>query len=1476
MNDIETNLDILVRSIVDEASAKNAPKKITKLILGALKDGYIEIPATISTDEFKNDKIGRKLKKAQTDFLTQWKKMSNEGFSSSEEELDSFVKKYTTYRKLLNKHAPDSQQNAILTSLGLNNVMQNYTKAMKQAKVMTNKLVAGINTEVEKGLKNTSGKNKKRYPVEIIKKASEQWLQEVKGKRFKGKIPLGPNRLGSRAPIGLPTNVGIDAGRTDDRSSRLSEFSGHPSRFASMQAKDKRNAYSKEKESLETQLYVTQKELNAEIEKRHQEDKIQGKNKNNFTGPELAKQLRISLTKNVLPTYLKTLQTSEDSTETRNLQDQIFNTLDTISKLNKKAGDATFKEVLNTIDITMKKLGFTTFGKIGGTEGGDKTAKSYDPKIVDVLQGFFEKVVEKEDEINKELTELTKLQDKEQKRKTYLDIKSEANKLIAAVNSGKNLDELIQVNEKQYTQAKSSNVADRVDSAKEKQINESIKDTTEQNKEINLENAKTGTDTDKKTNELIEAAGHPDLSNIGDLFKDMMCPCETVLQEILAEIRSGLTINRHPKQVGTKQTSFKTDTLEGWLAKTDQIIENSVERLREKLEFVPKKENNISEFYGSKTQEEIERLRAQRLSTYGFSDSTSPLGIGDKLQIYRRKLLWGKATENPFANLKLTDSMNDVDINNITKALQDTIQKNMFSAQTGGGFKNVIGAAFGYLGMPSLEKSRAEADAANQMMANIRDIMQDMLQDILTKESDLRGLQKEGKGSSDEAMLLSAQLEERKLALRGTVADMAAFNDELDQADGKLSKFFKKFMFLSPELRSQNKIISNINSGLDKNGKALKFQKRTAEVLNYSFQLMARNVGQMWKRWMLQLNPITQIRKAFQDFMSYDIKWQRTMNVIKYNIRAILKPFMQWLAQSFVNVIGFVDIISQKIQKAFGNVPISLFDQTTANMEKMAEELQNVTAGFDELHDIGSDNTGANDLFGEIYKPQLSKEWEDIANNIGDIVGNISKFISENWTALLNTLLGIFLGWKLLKIAGPILLKALTGDLSTGLFGANGLFGKIGNAIGKVFGKELYTGMNGSTVTLGKLAGGLTLVAGGTLLATKNAEALGKNWQDLNSKQQALGVGFSGLASGAAGLGAVMLGASGPVGWAVAGGVALGSLLIGMAQTQDGLKSLEEETKALAEAQQIAQLANDNYLISLDNLTITVENLEKIERETGLSGKALAEQVKNGELAIENMTSAQLRCYNAYVKNEEMIKQNKKAIEEKTEADKNAMLQALRVEAVNAKEAQSYEILRDKVVKAWEDQVISATEAGEILSRTLASADRETQQVFGENIPNEILECYNPKKYESGMRKFGDAWTNFWSGISNWWNGLWSGISDWWNGLWGNHTSSSTVTVPKYEQGTNYVPNNGLAYLHQGEAVIPRKYNQPYQQGMSSEERMYLQQMMNTMRSLDNTMKEGINVNGEFRQRGSDLVAVVNKTNSQTGSDLLSNVSYAR
>lgn len=160
-----------------------------------------------------------------------------------------------------------------------------------------------------------------------------------------------------------------------------------------------------------------------------------------------------------------------------------------------------------------------------------------------------------------------------------------------------------------------------------------------------------------------------------------------------------------------------------------------------------------------------------------------------------------------------------------------------------------------------------------------------------------------------------------------------------------------------------------------------------------------------------------------------------------------------------------------KIQEAFGFTPISLFDQKNANeFKKTYEEITSVTASFDELHDIGSNpENDADNLLGEIYKPQLSQEWIDLANKIGDLFADVikgdlgfgeamlrileilgetlaiiakklwdwfketdvGKWLIENWQTALATILALFLGWKLLKIFGPTLLSTIGGAFKT-------------------------------------------------------------------------------------------------------------------------------------------------------------------------------------------------------------------------------------------------------------------------------------------------------------------------------------------------------------------------------------------------------------------------------------------------------------
>ena len=48
------------------------------------------------------------------------------------------------------------------------------------------------------------------------------------------------------------------------------------------------------------------------------------------------------------------------------------------------------------------------------------------------------------------------------------------------------------------------------------------------------------------------------------------------------------------------------------------------------------------------------------------------------------------------------------------------------------------------------------------------------------------------------------------------------------------------------------------------------------------------------------------------------------------------------------------------------------------------------------------------------------------------------------------------------------------------------------------------------------------------------------------------------------------------------------------------------------------------------------------------------------------------------------------------------------------------------------------------------------------------------------------------------------------------------------------------------------------------------------MKALDNTIQQGIEVKGEFRQRGTDLVATVKKVENRSGNQPLNNAVFAR
>lgn len=1044
----------------------------------------------------------------------------------------------------------------------------------------------------------------------------------------------------------------------------------------------------------------------------------------------------------------------------------------------------------------------------------------------------------------------------------------------------------------------------------------------------------------------------------------------------------------------------------------------------------------------SASTEQQDEMAAERVKIWGMNNGRNPNDTGDianmrrVLDLYRNNKASIEQNPELMQKIKLTGPI-EVDTTELTKTFNEALSgKNMRNAQMGGSpLQQVLGAMRGFTFMPSIEKSIALADGLNKIFGDINRAINSVLANIQMNESILAGMEKSGevefdsegymtKGSSAAKKTL-ADLEESKYVFETIKADLLENEKIIKTTGNDYGKMVKLLSFTSPILRDDNTILRYLNAGLNKNGEALHFQTRLAEILNYTFQLIGRSIGQWFKRLLSMINPLNvikniagKIKSAFQDFGSYDTKWQRTMNVVKINFQRSIRPAMEWIAQKLVNIIGFFNIISMKVQEAFGQVPVDLFDQAGANAEKMRRELEkaaNVTAGFDELHDIGSDNSGENDLLGDIYKPQLSKDWIDLANRIGDtfahlikgdmgfgdvckeilrllgeLLGKIAKviwdwfketalgkWITDHWKGLLATLLALFVGWQLLKIFGPTLLSKIGGAFKilftkvggwiTTLLGANGFGQGIITAFQTLFAggkysligtlKEMFTSsaaiteagswgsMIGFAVTKGLLAA-LTGYATyktidhfGNKLADKTSYNLGVEYAGGKDKDKK-GTGWAkagaigtGIIGGAA-TGALVGGAPGAAIGAVIGGIAgtIQSVLRpSLEEAEVAARSLNGELQNMHfnEAQvQTFQEQSDVLSEQLDllkqSLDTSTQSVYDQGEKLGISKTRMDELIastQNGTFNTGMLTGAEVELsgsltdlaqkqehYTAVTKEAEEAERKllkaktDLAIEQDMEAG-NFEVAAARIEVAEAQQVYSTEEATDRRIELFKkcadeeranllqdltpDQKKRMTDLNNITDIELAKMHTSWED-SSEATRNAILNGLDENTQAEFKRRMDqiddeiESHVGFWQRIGDTLAEIFSfGHATTWtyngNEKYEDAVRNKKIKIQKNALGTNYVEADGLQYLHQGEAIIPKKYNQPYQPGgMSAEERAYMDRMIVTMNKLDGTISQGINIRGEFRQRGNDLVATVEKAKNRNGNQPLNNAVFAR
>ena len=537
-------------------------------------------------------------------------------------------------------------------------------------------------------------------------------------------------------------------------------------------------------------------------------------------------------------------------------------------------------------------------------------------------------------------------------------------------------------------------------------------------------------------------------------------------------------------------------------------------------------------------------------------------------------------------------------------------------------------------------------------------------------------------------------------------------------------------------------------------------------------------------------------------------------------ISGVIIVFVQWIIAAVQYIGTFFGLFSEKGTSSVKKVSNSIsavnggikgtFDSINGlggafdNATKSAEKLKKATMGFDELNVLSNPKTGASGSSsasgggpaytgGGISVPQMDPidfTAPDLSN-FQETVDEIKKDLGG-----IITLIGLaaagFATWKISDFF--ITMHNLKNDISQIYDDGKG---NIGN---KAF-KEANNELKAMNQKIKALIGNFMIIAGAilTIKGYSDAWVNGIDWRNFTKVLAGLTLVISGIylafgklatsiAAATGGIALILLGVkdfikNGPtlqntiliiggaiaiaVGLATAGisviisaivgaVAAIGAFVASILSEEPAIKTVQQAQEELTAAKQAATDAENTYINAIDSAEASLNKLTEAEARTGLSGEELYKQVQAGTLDYANMTDAQREVYKAYLDNEQKQRDLEESTRALNEAKKAETIASYENQLALAKESGDYDSFKKSVVDAFNNGMLSADEARDLIGKSMSEMSDDSQKTFMQDIPSDIKNGLDPSKYETTGKKIKDWFGNLWGKIKN-------GASDAWN-----------------------------------------------------------------------------------------------------------------